>query len=134
VPDDLALALAKHRLEQAKECLQSAKSEIDAGFYKTAANRSYYCIFHAMRSVMALERYDAKKHSSIISVFRQKYIKTGIFPDRFSDYIRDAFDVRSKSDYEDFFVIPKNDVAIQVENAGVFLKSVEGYINSIAND
>ena len=36
------------RLEQARECLSAAEVLADAGYFKDAANRSYYNIFHAM--------------------------------------------------------------------------------------
>jgi len=75
--------LVKFRLDQAERCLQAAKVEYDAEFYKDAANRSYYCIFHAMRAVLASECFDSKKHSGIISAFRQRYIKTGKFSSHF---------------------------------------------------
>lgn len=47
--------------------------------YDTAANRSYYAIFHAARVVLALDGQDYKKHSGVISNFQKNYIKTGIF-------------------------------------------------------
>jgi hypothetical protein len=48
--------------------LQDAQSP-DISF-ETAANRSYYCIFNAMRAVLSLDRFDSKKHSGIIDAFR----------------------------------------------------------------
>ena len=47
--------------------------------YRSAANRAYYAIFHAMRAVLALDGVDMKHHSGIISEFRKRYIKTGVF-------------------------------------------------------
>jgi len=84
-----------------------------------------------MRSVLAQDGYDSKKHSGIISAFRQKYIKSGIFPPELSDIIRDAFNIRGKSDYEDFFTLSKEDVAQQIENAETFLVVVQEYIKAL---
>ena len=50
--------LSRFRLEQAERCLQSAKTLLADEDYKGAANRSYYCVFHGMRSVMALGSID----------------------------------------------------------------------------
>lgn len=44
--------------------------------YKGAANRSYYAIFHTMRSVLALDQIDFSKHSGVSAYFRKEYIKT----------------------------------------------------------
>ena len=49
----------------------------------------------------------------------------------FSDFIGDAFDIRINSDYEDFYVISKEKVKQQTENAKKFLTAVEGYIESL---
>ena len=37
------------------------------GNYESAANRSYYAVFHAMRAVLAFDEIDMKRHSGIIS-------------------------------------------------------------------
>jgi len=128
-PDNVSENLAKFRLHQAGECLQSAKIDVDTDDFKSAANRSYYCIFHAMRAVQALDRFDSKKHSGVIDNFRKDYIRTGIFPVAFSKIIERAFVVRLESDYEDFYVISKSKVMSQVENAGTFLEAVEKYVS-----
>lgn len=75
-----------------------------------------YAIFHAMRSVLALEQIDFSKHSGVSAYFRKEYIKTGIFDIELSDIIKEDFDVRSDSDYDDYFVISKEEVKQQIEN------------------
>jgi uncharacterized protein (UPF0332 family) len=125
-PDRTSENLAKFRLHQARECLQDAQSSTVS--LKNAANRSYYCIFNAMRAVQALDRFDSRKHSGVIDNFRKNYIKTNIFSREFSDIIGSAFDVRLESDYEDFYLVSKEEVAAQVENAGIFLDAVEKYV------
>jgi uncharacterized protein (UPF0332 family) len=131
VLDENRFAYAKYRLEKARSCLVVAVLNMDAEEFPSAANRSYYCIFHAMRAVLALDAFDSKRHSGVISEFRQKYIKTGVFPVEFSNIIGDAFDSRGKSDYEDFFVISKADVTEQIENARVFLDAVTQYLTGL---
>jgi uncharacterized protein (UPF0332 family) len=121
-PEDVA----RYRLGKARDCLQDAK--MSGASFQTAANRSYYCIFSAMRAVLALDRFDSKKHSGIIAAFRKDYIRTGVFPAKFSDIIKDAFDIRLDSDYEDFYLISKAEVAAQIENAETFLDAVEKYV------
>ena len=121
-------ALALVRIEKAEHCIDSANAMIEFGFYLDAANRSYYAIFHAMRSVLALEGKDFSKHAGVISYFRKNYIKTGIFSIRHSRIIDDLFEVRSNSDYDDFFVIEKSEVLRQVEDAKYFVSSVKEYV------
>ena len=74
--------LARYRFSCAEECLQNAKDLLALGNQglKASANRSYYAFFHAMRAVLALEGKDFKKHSALISYFRQQYMQPGVFP------------------------------------------------------
>jgi len=127
MPDRTSADLAIFRLEQAEECLQGAKREIAAGSFKNAANRSYYCIFSSMKAVFALDKFDSKNHGNIIGKFSKDYIKTGIFPVKYSDIIKNAFDVRNDSDYTNFYIVSKDDVTIQTENAQEFFEAVKEY-------
>lgn len=126
--DKVRKDLARYRLETAKQCIISAKALIDISDYKGAANRSYYAIFHCMRSVLALVSMDFSKHSAVGAYFRKAYIKTGIFDVSMSDIISEAFDVRSDSDYNDYFAISKKEVEEQVTNAQYFYDKVKEYV------
>lgn len=97
--------------------------------FNLAANRSYYAVFYAMRAVLALDGIDHKHHTAVIAEFRRLYIKTGIFEKEMSDTIRDLFDLRSDSDYDDFFAASKEDVAEQVENASHFVRRISEFLN-----
>lgn len=126
--DNDVKALSEVRLIHAEECLDTAQKILALGDYKSAANRSYYAVFHAMRAVLALDSIDKKKHSGIISEFRRLYIKTGIFDTGMSDIISNLFDIRTSSDYDDFFIISKEDVESQVAGAEEFIKNVKTYL------
>ena len=52
-----------------------------------------------MRAVLALDGVDMKHHSGIISEFRKRYIKTGVFDASLSGLISELSDVREGSDY-----------------------------------
>ena len=122
-------ALSIARYEHADECLTAAKSLLNAESYKSAANRSYYAIFHAMRSVLAFDEIDMKHHSGIISEFRRLYIKTEIFDTKLSNIISILFNIRTDSDYDDFFCISKEEVLEQIQNAEYFLNEIKQYLN-----
>lgn len=55
------------------------------------------------------------------------YIKTGALPRDLSPIITSAFDVRSDSDYDDYYIIDKEEVDIQIKNAQYFYNIVEVY-------
>ncbi len=120
--------LSKYRMDQARQCITSAKALVEIDDYKGAANRSYYAVFHAIRSVLALEGKDFSKHSGVSAYFRKEYIKTGIFDVELSDIISMTFEIRSNSDYDDFYVISMEEVNEQIENAIRFCDAVELYL------
>lgn len=124
-------ALSAVRFEHAEECLEAAKNLLQSQNYKSSANRSYYAVFHAMRAVLALNMIDMKHHSGIISEFRKLYIKTGIFDVKLSQIISVLFDIRNDSDYDDFFVVSKEEVVEQIENAEYFLSEIRKYLDNI---
>lgn len=120
--------LSLYRLNKAKSDLNDAKKTLELEMYDNAANRSYYAIFHAARAVLALDGHDFKRHSGVISNFQKDYIKTGIFDISMSNIIKSAFDIRNETDYEDFYIVPKEDVKRQVEEAEIFVATVEEYL------
>jgi len=126
--------MSNYRFEQSEQCLVSAKTLIQVGDYKGASNRSYYCVFHAVRSVLAYENIDFKRHSAVIAYFRKKYIKTEIFAVRMSDILGELFTVRNRSDYDDFYVISREDVINQLESAEHFMNEVRKYLNAKAGE
>ena len=127
--DEEKINLAKYRIEKAKETLRAAKLNFENGFYLASVNRSYYSIFYAARALLAFEDVEFKKHSAVISHFQKHYIKTKIFDSKFSNIIFNAFEIRNESDYEDFYVLSKEDAEKQIENAKEFIDEIEKYIN-----
>ena len=121
-------ALAQARYEHAQECLEAARSLFESGSLKSAVNRAYYAIFHAMRAVLAYDGIDMKHHSGIISSFRRLYIKTDILDVKLSLTISELYDLRTGSDYDDFFVITGAEVAEQLDHAADFLCAIEKHL------
>lgn len=83
-----------------------------------------------MRSVLAFDGIDMKHHSGIISEFRKRYIKTGVFDTKMSTIISVLFNVRQDSDYDDFFVISKSEVVKQISSAEYFLDQIKKYLET----
>ena len=128
--DEERKALSAARIEHASECFSSAEELYAHGEYKSAANRFYYAVFHAMRAVLAFDDVDMKHHSGIISEFRKRYIKTGAFDTRYSNIISALFEIRTDSDYDDFFAISKDEIALQIANAKDFLEKTRLYLKT----
>ena len=126
---DYSMDYSKYRYEKAKEDLDAARLLFQNKSYGAANNRAYYCVFHAIRSVLALDHFDSKKHSGVIAKFRETYIKTGILPAEVSDAIKETFEVRQDSDYGDMYEVTEEETAEQIKHAEYVYETIGNYLN-----
>lgn len=122
--------LSNARLLHAFDCLKEAEILLSAGEYRGTANRAYYAAFHALRAVLVLDNFDSKKHSGIISKFRELYLKTELFDKSVSDAISSLFRVRSASDYDDFYVVSRQDAVQQLKNAKDIVELISNHLKN----
>ena len=83
-----------------------------------------------MRAVLAFDLIDMKSHKGIISEFRRLYIKTKIFSEKLSNIITELVIIRTNSDYEDFYIISKEEAEEQMKKAKLFIKEIEKFLKS----
>lgn len=121
--------ISKARIAHAEDCLREAELLLNAEEYKGAANRAYYAAFHSLRAVLILDEFDSKKHSGIIAKFRENYLKTELFDKKISDYISSLFRVRTAGDYDDFYIVSKEEARSQLEKAKVISEQVKEYLS-----
>ncbi|MBR4328945.1 MAG: HEPN domain-containing protein [Candidatus Riflebacteria bacterium] len=123
-------SLSKVRFNHSEECLKSAETLLKDSDYKGAANRSYYAIFHALRAILVYDDFDSRKHSGIISTFNKLYIKTNIFDKDVSRITSNSFDIRTDSDYNDFFMISKDGVINQINDTKKVIELIRVYLSN----
>ena len=120
--------LSKYRMEKAKDDLETSEIMLKNKKYSQSINRSYYAMFHAIRSLLALNKFDSQKHSGIISYFNNHFVKSGKINVEYSKLITTAFKIRNDSDYKDYYVITRLDAELQFENAKKFIKAIQEFI------
>ncbi|MBU2447328.1 MAG: HEPN domain-containing protein [Bacteroidetes bacterium] len=126
--DEKQFDIAKYRIEKAKEEILSAKILMEKYLIKSALSSLYYSMFHSVRALLALEGTDSKTHSGIIHLFHDKFIHTGKLDKNLGKILSNAFELRLDSDYQDFYVIGKDEVNTQVNNAELFYKEIVRFI------
>lgn len=125
MPEQYRNDLIEYRLERARECINDMENDLIDDRLYSAANRLYYAVFNVMRSLLAHDGVDFRKHKGVISYVRGKFIKTGLIDTKFSDLIHDAEALRSDSDYSDFYMPEKRELEEQLQLAKEFLVCVE---------
>ena len=123
--------LAKYRLVRANEDLETAADNLENGKYRASVNRSYYAVFHSIRAITALDHFDSSKHSGVIAFFNQHYVKTGVFDKELSKMIDSCYRLREKADYDDFYLVAKDEAVQQLEKAKKIFQTIESYIKGI---
>ena len=125
--------LIHYRLSSAQEKLASAELLLEAGLYKDSVGRSYYAIFSAIRAILAIRQVDFSKHAGVIAYFQKEFIKTEIFDKKYSKYLQQAFQIRNSCDYDDFFIVSKQDAEEQYERAVEILDVISEYIKETSS-
>ncbi len=122
--------LSNYRLNKADENIEAAKVLLGSKHFSESINRSYYAIFHSLRALLAYDEFDSKKHSGIISYFNQHYVKVNKFSKEFSVILNQAFMIRNKSDYDDYYIASKQEAIDQIKKAEMFVNEIKRYISN----
>jgi uncharacterized protein (UPF0332 family) len=121
--------LSNYRLEKARQDLETARINFEHGMLTQSINRSYYAAFHALRALLAYDSYDSKRHSSILGYFNKNYIANDKIEQEYYKIIASAFDIRVRCDYQDFYIISKDETKKQLKEAEKFIDMIERYID-----
>ena len=103
-------ALASHRLTRAREALAEADLLIAGKRWNGALNRLYYALFYAARALLALKRVDSSRHSGVIALFQEHFVKPGSVSADTARVLAQAFAKRQRADYGDFAEASESDV------------------------
>ncbi|OGL42337.1 MAG: hypothetical protein A2042_05475 [Candidatus Schekmanbacteria bacterium GWA2_38_11] len=127
-------ALARHRFERAETSLNEAIDELSRNNFRLTVNRAYYSVFYAMRAFLATVNKDSSKHSGVISLFNQHFIKTGIVPEISFKAIQSLMDLRHEGDYQDFAEITKEEAFGSVNTAKIAIGLLKEVIEKLLKD
>ena len=131
-PDSLDVGtkmdVVRHRLNVAREDLDTANLTFEAGQYRAVNNRAYYSIFHSICAVLAKEGVAIKRHKDTLSYFNKNYVQPEIFPRELGRKIVKAEEIRHASDYDTFYIASKEITAQQIETATKILGLAEQYL------
>ena len=115
--------LIAHRLARAEETLGEGRALLAAGSLPGAVNRLYYAAFYAARAVLATRGLDSSKHSGVIALFNQHFVKTGAIPAGLRAVLTRAFERRQDSDYGDFVNYARPEVEALAGEVEAFLRA-----------
>lgn len=92
----------RQRLKRAHETLSEARILEEAHHFVGAVNRLYYGCFYAVSALLETKALKSSKHSGVIALFNQHFVKTGVVRKELGELFRYMFDSRQGGDYTDF--------------------------------
>lgn len=126
--------LAQYRFARAEDTLNEAIDELSRNNYRLAANRAYYSVFYIMRAFLATISKDSSKHSGVIALFNQYFIKTGVVSDINFKEIQTLMDLRHEGDYQDFVEITRQEADGAIDSARRILENLKGRIETLVKE
>jgi uncharacterized protein (UPF0332 family) len=118
-------SLARVRIARARATLDDADALIEGKRWNGALNRLYYAVFYAARALLATQNLDSSRHSGVISLFQQHFVRTGRVPQETARALPRLFEKRQTTDYGDYSEATRDEVASLRVQAEGFLHACE---------
>lgn len=124
------MALALIRLDRAKELYLEANELMKMDRYKSANNRAFYAIEKCIKALLATRQMDVETHNGAVSQFNLHFIHQGntVFANTDYQKIAKADRIRNASDYDDFYIVNKEETKELLEFVKEFLEKTESEI------
>jgi uncharacterized protein len=115
-------------LERADTNLQVAKELLDKGYYDVSASRAYYAAFYAASALLLNAGIDTSKHSGVIALIHQHFVKSGKLGQEQGRNLNWLFELRSVGDYGVSLHVDLDDARKAVDTAQDFFESVKSLL------
>jgi uncharacterized protein (UPF0332 family) len=114
---------------QAREALESARSELAAERLGFAMNRAYYACFYIVSAFLLEENKKFVKHSGVRSALHRYLVKTGRLNAAWGKIYDRLFAGRQEADYQELVFLDRNDVTEAIHQAEEFVTEIEKHIS-----
>ncbi|MBI4527370.1 MAG: HEPN domain-containing protein [Deltaproteobacteria bacterium] len=118
-------ALAHYRMNRAGETFEDGLLLLKQGSPNGAIGRFYYAAFHAARALLAVKGLDAPRHTGVIKLFSQHFVKTGAVSPETAKVLSRSFEKRLDSEYEDYVDFTKKDAEQVRDEVRQFIRACE---------
>lgn len=129
--DDRKIELCRYCMSQEKDSLEVAEWTFAQNLYKDSINRSYYAAFYAIKTVLAVEEIDFKRHKDVMGYFNKTYVATEKISKELGRKIGKLQQIREKSDYDDFYLASKEIAKRQVDTAKQVIEEVVMFLDKL---
>ena len=122
------------KISMAEECLEEAKLLLSSEYYRGAASRAYYAMFHAAKAMLLAKNISPKRHVGVLRMLGVEFVNKGYLEETYAEAYKLAFDIRMDADYEGGLKLSKEMAEQVVHDAEEFLKKARIVIEQIASE
>lgn len=126
-------SLVSVRFDRAKELYSEAKELVKMDCYKSANNRAFYAVEKCIKALLAAKQMDVETHNGAVSQFNLLFIhqKNAVFTKDDYQKIAKADRIKNASDYDDFYIVNKEETKELLEFVKHFLEKTSEYIGKM---
>ena len=121
----------KFLLEKAKSAIGAAESLLRDGYSDFSAGRAYYAMFYTAEAFLAEKELEFKKHVGVHRAFAEHFIKTGVFEQKYYNWLVAAFNSRLVGDYAIRTEFQPEEVQEWINQAKDFLDLARNYLEKV---
>ena len=115
-------------IQRAERAVKSAELLLKERDFDSSVSRSYYAMFYATEALLLTKELKFSSHRSVISLFGEHFIKTGIFKPEMGKSLRNAFDKRLIGDYSFAPQVDEEEAKEVLSWTKEFVKEIRGYL------
>ena len=127
-------ALVTYRIQRAHETWEETKKIIEDNLWYAAAKRMYYSCFYMTTALLISYGLTASTHAGVIRMLGMHFVLTNIISKDLNRFYVQLFEMRQRGDYDDYIQINSSDVLPLVEQAELFLSTLEALIQNKMKD
>lgn len=111
-------------LSKAARAIHVAERLFGEGDLNFAASRAYYAMFYATEALLSEKGLRFRKHGGVHAAFGEHFVKSGLFDQKYHQWLLDAFDKRLQSDYGVEIIITSDDLIAKLLSQKILFKEV----------
>ena len=118
----------KRLMALAEQALNTAQITLDADDFRATVNRAYYAIFYSASAMLLTQGLERRKHSGVISLFREHFVKPGLIEAEYSVVYGETLVVREDADYAVEIPVDRDMAEMALDQARRFVRRMSDYL------
>jgi uncharacterized protein (UPF0332 family) len=121
-------ALIDYRMSQAFDTIELARFLVNSEKLVIAVNRIYYGMYYALTALALQKKFETSKHTQLIGWFNKEFVASKLVDIKYGKILRNAFQNRTKGDYDAFVEFNQAEVVLMHEEMQDFINAIKNLL------